>query len=346
MSPTSALHLIGIDLAWGSRQPTGVAVLDESGRLVRVCAVRTDEEIETALAAYVEGSCVVAIDAPLIVRNPTGNRPAEAALNRDFARFDAGAHPSNTGKPEFADGTRGQRIAARLGLDLNPRSGRTRRAIEVYPHPATVALFRLGRTLKYKNKPGRTLVSLRGDLLALMNLLEGLADAAVPLDVSGQEWSQLRERVARAERKSQLRVVEDQVDAVVCAYVALLAARAPERVTVYGDEEPGGWQDGYIVTPTLPPDHAPTPRERRSAGPAAPPWTSTPPSTHGWWRPVSRRSTWCAPSSTRPASTTWPSPAGPRASPASRRRRRARGTGACSTPSRSGRSPTSSASAW
>ena len=45
---------------------------------------------------------MVAIDAPLIVRNATGNRPAEAALNRDFARFDAGAHPANTGKPEFS----------------------------------------------------------------------------------------------------------------------------------------------------------------------------------------------------------------------------------------------------
>jgi predicted RNase H-like nuclease/ppGpp synthetase/RelA/SpoT-type nucleotidyltranferase len=272
MTPTP--HLVGIDLAWGQRQPTGLAVLDEAGRLVHVSAVRTDDEIEAALSAYVEGGCVVAIDAPLIVRNATGNRPAEAALNRDFARFDAGAHPSNTGKPEFADGTRGQRIAARLGLDLNPRSGRARRAVEVYPHPATVAMFRLGRTLKYKNKPGRTLVSLRGDLLALMNLLEGLADrpfdARVPLRVAGPEWAELRGRVERAQRKSELRVVEDQVDAVVCAYVALLADRAPDLITVYGDEEPGGWKDGYIVTPTLPAGHAPTPRERRSAGPARP----------------------------------------------------------------------------
>ena len=39
-------------------------------------------------------------------------------------------------------------IAARLGLDLDPRSRRQRRAIEVYPHPATIALFGLSRTLK------------------------------------------------------------------------------------------------------------------------------------------------------------------------------------------------------
>ena len=100
---------IGVDLAWGLKRPTGLAVLDDAGRLVHVSAVRTDEEILAALAPYVEGDCLVAIDAPLIVTNPTGNRPAEAALNRDFARFDAGAHPSNTGKPEFSDDPAGRR---------------------------------------------------------------------------------------------------------------------------------------------------------------------------------------------------------------------------------------------
>ena len=52
--------------------------------------------------------------------------------------------------------------------DLDPRSGRDRRAIEVYPHAATVALFRLGRTLKYKNKPGRVLEQMRAELLLLI----------------------------------------------------------------------------------------------------------------------------------------------------------------------------------
>ena len=117
------MHFVGVDLAWGDRKPTGLAVLDDDGQLVHVSAAGTDEEIVAALAPYVEGDCLVAIDAPLIVTNATGNRPAEAALNKDFARFDAGAHPSNTGKPEFREQPRGARIAARLGLDMNPRSG-------------------------------------------------------------------------------------------------------------------------------------------------------------------------------------------------------------------------------
>ncbi len=259
------MNFVGVDLAWGDKKPTGLAVLDEDGCLVHVSAAQTDDEIVAALAPYVEGECLVAFDAPLIVTNPTGNRPAEALLNKDFARFDAGAHPSNTGKREFREQPRGARIAGRLGLDMNPRSGRTRRAIEVYPHPATVALFRLGRTLKYKHKPGRGLEQLRAELLVLLGLVEGLADADPPLRINGRgpgrtAWRALRSAVERAGRKSELRVVEDQVDAVVCAYVALFAARKPEQTTTYGD-----FENGYIVTPTLPVDLAPTPRGRRTA---------------------------------------------------------------------------------
>ncbi len=156
------MYFVGVDLAWGDRKPTGLAVLDDDGRLQHLSAVSTDEEIAAALAPYVEGDCLVAIDAPLIVRNATGNRPAEAALNQDFARFDAGAHPANTSRREFSGTPRGARLSSLLGLDMNPRSRRARRGIEVYPHPATVALFRLGRTLKYKNKTGRDLGGLRG----------------------------------------------------------------------------------------------------------------------------------------------------------------------------------------
>ncbi len=236
------MHHIGIDLAWGERRPTGVAVLDESGRLVHVATVGSDDEIVESLAAYTDGPCVVGIDAPLIVTNATGSRPAEKALAADFRSYEAAPHPSNTGKPEFADGTRGARLCHRLGLDMNPRSGRERRAIEVYPHPATVVLFGLPRTLKYKQKQGRDVALLRRELLTLVGLVETIVE-------TGPEWDVLRALVEAASRKSELRFVEDQVDAVLCAYVARLSDLEPGRLTTYGDLE-----TGYIVTPTLPAD--------------------------------------------------------------------------------------------
>jgi predicted RNase H-like nuclease len=244
------MFFAGVDLAWAGRNPTGVAVVDSAGNLVSVGAVRDDDEVLAALRPYVRGDCLIGFDAPLVVNNRTGQRPAEIALNRDFRRFEAGAHPSNTGKPEFADGPRAARVAQALDLDLDPRSSATRRAIEVYPHAATVALFRLERTLKYKAKPGRSLDQLKSQLLLLMDGVERLAHTAVPLRVDGHDgWAELRRRVVAAQRKSELRRAEDPVDAVVCAYVALYAQRCPTAVTIYGD-----LATGYIVTPSLPAD--------------------------------------------------------------------------------------------
>ena len=253
---TEPTFFVGVDLAWGEKRPTGVAVLDADGRLVHLAAAVTDEALATELSRYTAADCLVAIDAPLVVANATGNRPAEAALNKVFARFDAGAHPANTGKKELGENPRGARVALSLGLDIDPASRARRRAIEVYPHPAVVALFRLGRTVKYKHKPGRPLAQLKSELLRLVGLLEGLGASAVPMDVAGHEgWRALVERIRSAERKSELRPAEDEVDAVVCAYVALFATRRPDLTTTFGD-----LATGYIVTPSLPVGHLPSPR--------------------------------------------------------------------------------------
>jgi len=251
------MYFVGLDLAWGERKRTGVAVLDEAGKLVHLSSAKDDDGIRAAIAPYVEDDCLVAFDAPLVVTNPTGQRPSEAALNRDFAKFEAGAHPTNTGKPEFAGTPRAARLAAALDLDIDPWSSSPRRAIEVYPHPATVVFFRLGRTLKYKSKPGRSFAQLRSELLRLMDLLESLAHASPPMRVTDNDaWIELRDAVQTAERKSDLRRAEDPVDAIICAYAALFATRRPEDVTVYGDAETGA-----TITPTLPSDLSPAPPE-------------------------------------------------------------------------------------
>ncbi len=91
------MHFVGLDLAWGERNQTGVAVIDPGGRLLHVGAAQDDASIEATIAPYVGEECLVAIDAPLIVKNETGARPCEAALNRDFTTFDAGARPAYSG---------------------------------------------------------------------------------------------------------------------------------------------------------------------------------------------------------------------------------------------------------
>jgi predicted RNase H-like nuclease len=253
------MHFVGLDLAWGEKNNTGVAVIDSDGRLLHIGAAQDDASIEVAVEPYVSGDCLVAIDAPLIVKNPTGHRPCEMALNHDFHRFEAGARPAFAEKPEFID-PRGARIATALTLDMDPASSSPRRAIEVYPHPATVALFGLEKTLKYKRGPFEVR---QHELLQLMTLIEGLDKATPRLRVNHSvSWVELRKRISAATRPVQLDRDEDPVDAVVCAYVALYWYDRPEDVTIYGD-----FATGYIVTPSLPPDLAPAARRRPAPRP-------------------------------------------------------------------------------
>jgi predicted RNase H-like nuclease len=243
------MHFVGLDLAWGEKNNTGVAVVDSDGRLLHVGAAHDDASIEAAIEPYVSDDCLVAIDAPLVVTNPAGSRSCEAALNRDFHSFEAGAHPANTTNPALAH-PRAARIATALTLDMDPASTSPRRAIEVYPHPATIALFGLEKTLKYKKG---SFESRQHELLQLMTLIEGLDNATPRLRVNhNMSWVELRKRVAAATRPVQLDHDEDPVDAVLCAYVGLYWYHRPEDVTIYGD-----YASGYIVTPTLPFDAAP-----------------------------------------------------------------------------------------
>ena len=253
------MHFVGLDLAWGEKNQTGVAAIDADGRLLHVGAAGDDESIAAAIAPYLRDDCVVAIDAPLIVPNQAGARPCERALNRDFSRFEAGARPAFRERPEF-NPPRGEVLAIRLGLDLDPASHARRRAIEVFPHPASVVLFNLDKTLKYKR--GKFEDRKRA-LLELMTHIEELDDKTPRLRVNRSvTWVELRKRVEAATRPGQLDRDEDPVDAVLCAYIALYRYQRPEDVTTYGD-----FETGYIVTPTLPADRAAAPAERKSSPP-------------------------------------------------------------------------------
>jgi len=253
------MHFVGLDLAWGEKNQTGVAAIDADGRLLHVGAAGDDESIAAAIAPYLRDDCVVAIDAPLIVPNQAGARPCERALNRDFSRFEAGARPAFRERPEF-NPPRGEVLAIRLGLDLDPASHARRRAIEVFPHPASVVLFNLDKTLKYKR--GKFEDRKRA-LLELMTHIEELDDKTPRLRVNRSvTWVELRKRVEAATRPGQLDRDEDPVDAVLCAYIALYRYQRPEDVTTYGD-----FETGYIVTPTLPADRAAAPAEPKSSPP-------------------------------------------------------------------------------
>jgi len=242
------MYYVGVDLAWGQNKITGLAVIDAAGELLAATQRKTDDEILDWLTPWTAGPCLVAIDAPIIVTNPTGNRPCESLVNRHFGKYNASCHSANLAKPHFANGTRALRLADQLGLAVDPQVRSDRRAVEVYPHPAIVVLFDLPKILQYKHKPRRDLEHLRRELIRLLNYLEALDTASPPLRLrDSTDWQRIRLATEQAVRKADLGRVEDSIDAVVCAYIAAYSEANPAAVRVMGDIE-----TGYILTPVTP----------------------------------------------------------------------------------------------
>jgi predicted RNase H-like nuclease len=243
------VKFIGVDLAWGPNAWTGVAVIGHEGELLVVDRLRTDDEIAGRLREHLGGPAIVAIDAPLIVRNKAGRRPCESVVSSLFGRFHAGAHSSNLSLPSFREGPRGGRLAQLLELDVDPAfepHAEVRRGIEVYPHPATVTLFGLERVIPYKQKPGRTPDQRRVAMLQLVDHLDSLESAVPPLRLRGcAAWNRAVGEIAAATTHAEMNRWEDAVDGVLCAYIGLHRWwYGDERSAVIGDTE-----TGYIVVP-------------------------------------------------------------------------------------------------
>jgi predicted RNase H-like nuclease len=213
------VRFVGIDLAWGGRQPSGLAVLEPGGNVVAEGWATTDEDIRGFLAAHDGGGAVVALDAPLVVANPAGTRRGcEAELARRYGRVGAGPYPTNLGL--LGGRVRAMELVGRsdrpyvtVPRDPGRRTGWW--AVEVFPAPALVELGRLGRAVRYKKGPPE---ARRAGLRAVATILGRLAGADPPLRIDPA--GALARELGRLEvlRGAGLKAVEDLADAHVCAY--------------------------------------------------------------------------------------------------------------------------------
>lgn len=248
---------LGIDLAWSSRGRTGLAAVSDAGAFLDSTTAVSDEAIDDWVRRL-EDVRVVAIDAPLVVPNATGSRPCEKAIGAAFGRYDAGAYPSNRANPLF-DPPRGLALSERHGWTVDPGSSHRPLALEVYPHPGMVGLFRLPRVLPYKARRHRSVASRREALLDLCDRLEALPRLGLS---THPRWRALRDSVGAATRPFHLGRVEDEIDAVFCAHLAWVWDNEPGALQVYGDAD-----EGYIVAPPAP-TWPPAPRVRVSGPPS------------------------------------------------------------------------------
>ena len=238
------MHFIGIDLAWGNRNPTGLAhlVSDGSGcRLVRADRLTTDGEILEWVEACGGNDVWLGIDAPIIARNPPGtSRPADKMVSTRFGRYHAGVYPANRVRCERP--VRLCRKLRRRGFSSNPflpgREGR--RQLEIFPHLVQVAFFERPRIIKYKKGP----VSARQAGLSEFQTAIGtyLTGQDPPL-LPSRELSHLLREDPKALRGAALKSLEDRLDALLCAYTAFYFHTWGEtRCEVIGDHA-----QGYII---------------------------------------------------------------------------------------------------
>lgn len=258
-------RFIGVDLGWTSGA-TGLSCLEWNGQTLHIRAMTCELAIANILAwiesQLDEGSekaalnaTVIAVDAPTLIPNATGMRVPDRLAHKYFRRYHAGCYPANLGRP-FAQRTVdfGLKLES-MGFRHQPHLAKPqspgRYQLEVFPHAAIIHLFQLNQILKYKK--GR-LAERRTELLRLRKLMRSHLPQLTPA-LCLPESTLLPPAESSSTRIDlpdipaggrALKAIEDQVDSLICAYVAAhWWYWGQSKNWILGDRT-----TGYIVVPT------------------------------------------------------------------------------------------------
>ena len=229
------MRLMGVDLAWKSRDPghgsSGICCLEAGGRVVELELVTCDDEILERVRSQEE--IWVGIDAPLRVTNQQGLRACERQL---MARGIPCLPSNREYMARRYGGMRGESLARSLvseGFAESPSSPMVGRAVfETYPY-GTLRLLS-ARVLRYKR--GRFEVR-RKAMLEAIEVLEAW-------DAPGPLVDRLRQEADGA-RASTIKGMGDLLDAALCATCVYSHwISGGRRTQLVGEEE-----HGYILLP-------------------------------------------------------------------------------------------------
>jgi predicted RNase H-like nuclease len=245
------LHFFGVDLAFASTNFSGLCVLDETGVFVGSGYGMSNEDIVAFVNkhAHPTGNVLV-VDAPLICIDESGQRPCETRVGQLYGRHHASCHSSNT---KNRAGQRGPKLLREMEQllpihvkhDARDAAFNLWPVMETYPHPGHIELFELDRILKYKK--GRVgekrsgLTKYVTELKKLENREPALQADTIAV-LSDPDIDQIRGNA--------LKLYEDMLDAVFCAYVALHLWRHREASAKWRVVEAEDNPD-YITVPLL-----------------------------------------------------------------------------------------------
>ncbi|MFJ7494129.1 DUF429 domain-containing protein [Streptomyces sp. NPDC097727] len=236
-------RFIGIDLAWaqgGARtkpNETGVAAIDDRGVVIECGWTLGLEETMAWLArTAVGGSALAFVDAPLVVDNPSGQRPCEREVGQRYGRWKVSANSTNQSSPRRA----GVLLRALLqesgwayddGRGGPPTGGLV--VSECYPYTTLVGASELGYDQErptYKRRPARVPTAQWRAVRAqecdkLIARMAGLATADPPLLLSSHVVSRRLLDEPSPQLAADYKHREDLIDALLCAWTAALWSR-------------------------------------------------------------------------------------------------------------------------
>lgn len=236
--PLEVLILLGLDVAWGLRNPDGLCWGRVQGMELEVLSTQVshgDEELLRLLENRLGGeSCFLAMDGPVICRNHTGSRPVDRLAQQMFRTFHSGPHPVNLQRCQrpiqLVEKLR------RLGFVPGWKVTSGGRLIsEVFPHPTLVRWAELPQIIKYK----RGLVAdKRKEFSRLQSIMSGLLETRFRKAVLSHQVRQLL-------HQPWSKAVEDQTDALICLLLAWQHVSSRGEAT----ETLGDLQSGFLLLP-------------------------------------------------------------------------------------------------
>lgn len=248
-----ATTFIGVDLAWHTdRNYSGIAVLrgDNNGATLIPCGTTILKlgGVVNYIQAKATDNTVVAIDAPLIIKNMEGQRPCENLIGKKFGRYGVSAHSVNLTLYPNASSLQVTQELKRNGLSHTPNPAKDRYKggrwfFEVYPHAAQVVLFNLEKIIRYKK--GRVADKRAGLEILHHNIRTKFMEGKPPL-CSNEPLEELLTQNLAELKGSVLKHYEDLLDSLMCAYLTLFywswGAEKNEMI--------GNLESGYIINPT------------------------------------------------------------------------------------------------
>ncbi|MFF0140558.1 DUF429 domain-containing protein [Streptomyces sp. NPDC005227] len=237
-------RFIGIDLAWalggGRARPneTGVAVIDARGEVIDCGWTRGVDETADRIASVAgDGSSSLAfVDAPLVVDNPSGQRPCEREVGRRYGRWKVSANSTNLASPRAAGVLLLERLRSagwRYDDGRGGPPGDGGALSECYPYTTLVGAPELGYPLQrptYKRRPASVPTARWRAVRAqvcdeLIARLAALATADPPLRLTSHPVARRLLDEPTPEAAGAYKHREDLIDALLCAWTASLWAR-------------------------------------------------------------------------------------------------------------------------